>query len=75
MKRVSITITLLMASIYGLAQALIDDALREEMNRRGDDEQIEVVVLMKAQYDRAQLCRYAGFSRRKLNEEHLFSMN
>ncbi len=31
------------------------------MNRRSDDERIEVVVLMKAQYDRSQLCRRADY--------------
>ncbi len=31
------------------------------MNRRSDDERIEVVVLMKAQYDRSQLSRRSDF--------------
>ena len=40
---------------------IIDPSLRNEMNRRSDDERIEVVVLMKAQYDRSQLSRRADF--------------
>ena len=40
---------------------IIDPSLRNEMNRRSDDERIEVVVLMKAQYDRSQLCRRADY--------------
>ena len=40
---------------------IIDPSLRNEMNRRGDDERIAVVMLMKAQYDRSQLCRRADY--------------
>ena len=43
----------------GYAQAVIDPLLSEEMGRRNDDEQIKVIVIMKSQYDRAQLNRRA----------------
>ena len=46
--------------IGGYAQT-IDPLLSEEMARRGDDEQIKVVVIMKSQYDRTQLCRRADY--------------
>ena len=39
----------------------IDPELRSEMELRGDNDLIEIVVLMKAQYDRQQLCRQAEF--------------
>jgi serine protease AprX len=47
--------------MMGFAQGCLDPLLSQEMNRRSDDERIEVVVLMKAQYDRAQLSRRAEF--------------
>jgi subtilisin family serine protease len=50
---------LLMAS--GFAQVLIDPLLGEEMNRRNDNEQMTVVVIMKSQYDRVQLNRRADY--------------
>ena len=40
---------------------VIDPELRSEMNLREDNDPIEIVVLMKAQYDRQQLCRQAAF--------------
>jgi len=40
---------------------IIDPSLRNEMNRRGDDERIAVVMLMKARYDRSLLCRRADY--------------
>ena len=43
------------------ASPVINPELLAEMNRRSDDERIEVVVLMKAQYDRSQLSRRADF--------------
>lgn len=45
----------------GFAQAVIDPLLSEEMNRRDDDEQMTVIVIMKSQYDRAQLNRRADY--------------
>ncbi len=45
--------------ICGYAQT-IDPALRQEMEQRGDDEKINVVVIMKSQYDRQQLGRRAA---------------
>ena len=56
-----IVIVLSLTSIMGLAQGCLEPSLSEAMNYRGDDEKIEVVVLMKSQYDRAQLCRRADF--------------
>ena len=44
----------------GFAQAVIDPLLSEEMNRRNDDEQMTVIVIMKSQYDRTQLNRRAN---------------
>ncbi|MBR1513647.1 MAG: S8 family peptidase [Bacteroidales bacterium] len=61
MKRIILTFTLVLAALMGKAQATIDRALQEEMNRRGDNEKIEILVLMKAQYDRNQLNRRAEF--------------
>ena len=40
---------------------VIDPELRSEMTPRGDNDPIEIVVLMQAQYDRQQLCRQAAF--------------
>ena len=37
----------------------IDPELRSEMELRGDNDPIEIVVLMKAQYNRQQLCHQA----------------
>ena len=45
----------------GYAQAIIDPLLSEEMGRRNDDDQIKVIVIMKSQYDRAQLNRRADY--------------
>ena len=61
MKRIALISILLSACMMGFAQGCLDPLLSQEMNRRGDDEQIEVVVLMKAQYDRSQLSRRAEF--------------
>ena len=60
MKKIFLIITLALASLFAQAQT-IDPRLSEEMNRRAEDEKIEVFVLMKAQYDRTQLCRQADF--------------
>ena len=54
-------IVLSLTSIMGLAQGCLESSLTDAMNCRGDDEQIEVVVLMKAQYNRTQLNRTASF--------------
>ena len=61
MKRIALISILLLACMIGFAQGCLDPLLSQEMNRRSDDEQIEVVVLMKAQYDRSQLCRRADY--------------
>ena len=62
MKRLIFIFTVLFLSLAGLvAQPVIDLDLEAEMQRIGDDEQIEVIVLMKAQYDRSQLCRRADY--------------
>ncbi len=61
MKRIVLISILLSACMMGFAQGCLDPVLSQEMNRRSDDERIEVVVLMKAQYDRSQLSRRADF--------------
>ena len=47
--------------VSGYAQNVIDPLLREEMARRGENDPIEVIVIMKSQYDREQLNRRAGY--------------
>ena len=59
MKNIALAITLVLASFLCQAQAIIDQALQQEMSRRSGDEKIEIIVLMKAQYDRTQLNRRA----------------
>lgn len=59
MKRYLITLALISTLVFANAQ-VIDNMLVEEMNRRADDEQIEVVVMMKDHYDRAILNRKAS---------------
>ncbi len=61
MKRIALISILLLACIMGFAQGCLDPLLSQEMNRQGNDERIAVVVLMKAQYDRSQLCRRAEY--------------
>ncbi len=61
MKRIALIPILLLACMTGFAQGCLDPLLSQEMNRRSDDEQIAVIVLMKAQYDRSQLCRRADY--------------
>lgn len=61
MKRIVLISILLSACMMGFAQGCLDPVLSQEMNHRSDDERIEVVVLMKAQYDRSQLSRKADF--------------
>ena len=61
MKRIVLISILLSACMMGFAQGCLDPVLSQEMNRRSDDERIEVVVLMKAQYDRSQLSRRSDF--------------
>lgn len=61
MKRIYLVIALFLAALFGSAQTTIDRALQEEMNRRNEEEKIEIIVLMKAQYDRSQLNRRAEF--------------
>lgn len=61
MKRIVLISILLSACMMGFAQGCLDPLLSQEMNRHSDDERIEVVVLMKAQYDRSQLSRRADF--------------
>ena len=54
MKQIITFILLVFICICGYAQT-IDPALRQEMGQRRDDEKINVVVIMKSQYDRQQL--------------------
>ena len=52
---------LVILSMSGYAQPVIDPLLSEEMSLRNEDEKIEVIVIMKSQYDREQLNRRAGY--------------
>ena len=61
MKRILFIILTLCLCFTGFSMTIIDPSLRNEMNRRGDDERIAVVMLMKAQYDRSQLRRRADY--------------
>lgn len=62
MKRALFLILAFSLCTAGFASMLaIDPELRSEMNLRGDNDPIEIVVLMKAQYDPQQLCRQAAF--------------
>ena len=47
--------------VSGYAQTVIDPLLGEEMALRNENERIEVIVIMKSQYDREQLNRRADF--------------
>ena len=60
MKQPITIILLMLICICGYAQT-IDPALLQEMGQRGDDEKINVVVIMKSQYDRTQLNRRADY--------------
>lgn len=54
--------TLLLLSLLfvsGYAQTVIDPLLRDEMASRNENEPIEVIVIMKAKYDRELLNRRA----------------
>lgn len=57
MKRIAFLILLLSAALYGTPQATIDPRLGREMAGRSDEERLEIVVLMKSQYDRTLLNR------------------
>ena len=60
MKKALIILLLLCLCLSGFASMpIIDPELRSEMNLRGDNDPIKIVVLMKAKYDRQQLCRQA----------------
>ena len=59
MKKSILFILLALSCICGFAQS-IDPVLLQEMDRRTDDEKIQVVVIMKSQYDRQQLGRSAS---------------
>lgn len=61
MKKLFSLLLMAVCCMAGYAQAIIDPLLGEEMARRNDDEQMKVVVIMKSQYDRAQLNRRAGW--------------
>ena len=60
MKKLVFLLLAVLLCVSGFAQAIIDPLLSEEMNRRNDDEQMKVVVIMKSQYDRTQLNRRAN---------------
>ena len=58
MKRYFLTLALFLSALFANAQ-IIDNQLYEEMSRRSDDEQIEVIAVLKARYDRDILNRKA----------------
>ena len=61
MKKSLFTFLLAVLCFGGFAQNVIDPLLTEEMGRRTDDEKIRIIVIMKSQYDRAQLNRRADY--------------
>ena len=61
MKKLFTLFLMAVCCMTGYAQAFIDPLLSEEMSRRNDDEQIKVIVIMKSQYDRAQLNHRAAY--------------
>lgn len=61
MKKLFPLILMAVCCMAGYAQAVIDPLLSEEMARRNDDEKINVIVIMKSQYDRAQMNRQANY--------------
>ena len=61
MKKLVFLLLAVLLCMGGFAQAVIDPLLSEEMNRRNDDEQMTVIVIMKSQYDRTQLNRRANY--------------
>jgi subtilisin family serine protease len=61
MKKLFFLFLMAVLCMGGYAQGIIDPLLTEEMGRRGDDEKINVVVIMKSHYDRTQLNRRADY--------------
>ena len=62
MKKALFILLLLSLGVAGFASMpIIDPELRAEMERCGDNDPMEIVVLMKAQYDRQRLSRQAEF--------------
>ena len=61
MKKLFFLFLMAVLCMGGYAQGIIDPLLTEEMGRRGDDEKINVVVIMKSRYDRTQLNRRADY--------------
>lgn len=61
MKKLITLILLAFCCMAGYAQAFIDPLLSEEMAQRNDEEQIKVIVIMKARYDRNEMWRRADY--------------
>ena len=61
MKKLFTLFLVAVCCMAGYAQGVIDPLLSEEMARRNDDEKINVIVIMKSQYDRAQMNRQASY--------------
>ena len=62
MKRLYFTLIVIFLGLASFAaMPVIDPELEAEMQRIGNEEQIEVIVLMKEQYDRSQLSRRADY--------------
>ena len=61
MKKLLFAFLMVVLCMGGYAQGIIDPLLTEEMGRRGDEEKIDVIVIMKSRYDRTQLNRRADY--------------
>ncbi|MBQ2499309.1 MAG: S8 family serine peptidase, partial [Bacteroidales bacterium] len=59
MKKYILVLSLVFTTIFAKAQ-IIDNQLFEELSHRSDDEKIEVIVVMKARYDRDVLNQKAA---------------
>ena len=75
MKRFLVTIIAFFSYIASFAALpVIDPEIAAEMKRMDDNEKLEVVILMKSQYDRSQLCHRAEIFATK-SERRTFVVN
>ena len=61
MKKARLLLLLILGSLLCQAQSSLTPSLSEAMSKSEDNEPIEVIVQMKAHYNRSQLCRQADF--------------
>ena len=61
MRKVSFLLLIVICVLSGKAQTIIEPSLLDEMKRCSDNEKIEVFVLMKSQYNRAELNHRAEY--------------